>query len=131
MNTKIVKSAKPESGAPGTSGADIVKYVFAGLLLAAGIFGYYWFGAWVAGLRALLAAAGFVAALFVMAQTAAGRSGLEYLSEARFELRKVVWPKREESIRTTGVIIAVIVIMSLILALIDKVFEFVMLKLLG
>ena len=128
MNAKIVKSAKPETTA---SSADIVKYVLAGLLLVAGIFGYYWFGAWATGLRALLVAAGFVAALFVMAQTAAGRSGLEFLGEARFELRKVVWPKREDSIRTTGVIIAVIMIMSLILALIDKVFELVMLKLLG
>ncbi len=113
-----------------TSGADIAKYALAVLLLAAGLVGY-WFAPWPAPLRALLVATGLVAGLAVFATTATGRVALEFFGEARFELRKVVWPTREASIRTTGVIIVVIVIMSLILALIDFVLGNVVSKLLG
>lgn len=125
MNAKVAN--KP---APTTSGADIAKYALAVLLLAAGLAGY-WLVPWPAPLRALLVVAGLVAGLAVFATTAAGRVALEFFAEARFELRKVVWPTREASIRTTGVIIAVIVVMSLILAVIDFVLGSVVGKLLG
>jgi len=128
MNGKV---AKPAKSAPTVSSADIAKYVIAGLLLVAGVFGFYWFGAWATPLRGLLVAAGLVAGLAMFAQTAAGRQALEFFGEARFELRKVVWPTREQSIRTTGVIIVVIVCMSLVLALIDLVIGTVIGKLLG
>ncbi len=128
MNAKVSKPVQPASS---VSGADIVKYVVAGLLLVAGVLGFYWFGAWATPLRGLLVAAGLVAALFVVAQTAAGRTGLEFFEEARFELRKVVWPTREASLRTTGVIIVVIVVISILLALIDLVLGTVVGKLLS
>jgi preprotein translocase subunit SecE len=116
MNAKV---AKPDKPAPTGSNTDIAKYVVAGLLLVAGFVGFYWFGTWATPLRGLLVAVGMVAAFAVFTQTAAGHQTLEFFGEARFELRKVVWPAREASIRTTGVIIAVIVVMSLLLSLID------------
>jgi len=116
MNAKVVKPAKPAST---VSGADIAKYALAGLLLVAGVFGFYWFGTWATPLRGLLVVAGMVAGVAVFSQTAAGRQALDFFGEARFELRKVVWPTREQSIRMTGVIIVVIVIMSLFLSLVD------------
>jgi preprotein translocase subunit SecE len=67
----------------------------------------------------------------VFSQTLAGQQTLEFFAEARFELRKVVWPTREASIRTTGVIIVVIIAMSLVLALIDFVIGSVIGKLLS
>jgi preprotein translocase, SecE subunit, bacterial len=44
-----------------------------------------------------------------------GRDTREFLSESRFELRKVVWPTRQEAIRTTWVVIVVVIILSLLL----------------
>jgi len=129
MNAKVVKS--PNKPASTVSGADIAKYAIAGLLLVAGVFGFYWFGALATPLRGLMVAAGLVAGFAVFSQTAAGRQTLEFFAEARFELRKVVWPTSEASIRTTGVIIVVIVIMSLVLALIDFVLGTVIGKLLS
>ncbi len=123
MNAKI---AKPETA----SAADIAKYALAVIVLVAGLVGY-WVAPWAAPLRALLVAAGLVAAGAVFATTAAGRVALEFFGEARFELRKVVWPTREQSIRTTGVIILVIVLMSLVLAIIDFGLQFLIGKLLG
>jgi len=117
MNAKVVKS--PNKPASTVSGADIAKYAIAGLLLVAGVVGFYWFGTWPTPLRGLLVAAGLVAGFAVFTQTAAGRQVLEFFAEARFELRKVVWPTREASIRTTGMIIVVIVAMSIFLSIVD------------
>ena len=47
--------------------------------------------------------------------TGKGRDTREFLSESRFELRKVVWPTRQEAIRMTWVVIVVVLILSLLL----------------
>lgn len=116
MNTKAVK---PENSAGSGGGADVAKYALAIVLVAAGVFGFYWFSAWTTALRGLLALIGAIAAFAVFTQTSAGRQTLEFVEESRFELRKVVWPTRQESIRMTGVIVVVIVVFSLFLALVD------------
>jgi preprotein translocase subunit SecE len=61
----------------------------------------------------------FGAAVGVFMLTSKGRDTREFFSETRFELRKVVWPTRQETQRTTGLIIVVVIIISLILALFD------------
>ena len=110
MNTKV------EQSEAATGAADIAKYALAIALVAAGIFAFYWFGQWPGPVRGLVATAGVVAALAVMALTAKGRMAREFVSESLFELRKVVWPTRQEATRTTGVILVVVAIVSLILA---------------
>jgi preprotein translocase subunit SecE len=112
MNVKV----EPTSA---SSSADTVKYFLAALIVAAGLFGFYWFSSWPGTLRGALMAVSWAAALGVFAFTARGRAVGEFLSEARFELRKVVWPSRQETVRSTGVIGLVVVIISLILGLID------------
>ncbi|MDR6136867.1 preprotein translocase subunit SecE [Pseudoxanthomonas sp. SORGH_AS 997] len=67
-------------------------------------------------LRALIVIVGLVAGAAVFVATAKGKDTLEFLSESRFELRKVVWPTRQESLRMTWVVMVVVVILSLILA---------------
>ena len=71
------------------------------------------------------------AAVGIVAFTAKGRQGREYLSESLFELRKVVWPTRQETLRVTGVILAVVIIISLILSLFDLVISWLIRLLLG
>lgn len=113
MNTKVEQS---EAAA---SPADIAKYALAIALVAGGIFAFYWFGQWPAPVRGLVAVLGVVAALAVMSLTAKGRQAREFMSESMFELRKVVWPTRQEAMRTTGVILVVVAIVSLILSMFD------------
>ena len=48
----------------------------------------------------------------VMSLTAKGRQTKEFFSESLFELRKVVWPTRQEAMRITGVILVVVVIVA-------------------
>ena len=111
-------NAKLEQGAA-ASPADIVKYVLALLVVLAGLFGFYWFSGLPGPLRGLLLAGAWVIGAGIFAFTPRGRMAIEFLSESRFELRKVVWPTRQETIRSTGVIIVVVIIISLLLALID------------
>ena len=114
------------------SAADIAKYTLAVLLALAGVVGFYWFAQWPTALRALLVAAGLVAAaaLFLLA-TRKGAQTIEFLSEARFELRKVVWPTRQEAMRTTWVVMLAVVVISLILAGFDVVIQFFVKLILG
>lgn len=47
---------------------------------------------------------------------------VRYLRETRSELRKVVWPTRQEAINLTVIVVAVLVTMAAILGLIDWLF---------
>ena len=126
MNSKIDQSKG------GATGGDVAKYVVAALLVVAGLFFWFWFstpenaarlGSWGAQIRGLVVALGLVAGALVFFGTGKGRGAREFLSESRFELRKVVWPTRQEAFRTTWVVIVVVVVLSLILAGFDFVIQ--------
>ena len=123
MNTKV---DQPK----GTSAADVGKLVLAAVILVAGIVAYSWFSndtrvPPVARLLGVLAA--LVIALSIAAFTALGRRVRRFLGESQFEMRKVVWPTRDETIKTTGVILLVVIILSLLLGLIDLILKSVIL----
>ena len=116
MNSKVEQNRTASS-------ADIAKYALALALVAAGVVGFYWFGEWPVALRGLLVIGGLVAGTLVFLTSFKGVQTREFLSEARFELRKVVWPTREEATRTTWVVIAVVILIALMLALFDLVIQ--------
>ena len=106
------------------SAGDIAKYAAALLLVIAGIFAYYWFeGSWPSGVRILAIVAGLVLGGAVFLGTAKGHRTRGFLSESRFELRKVVWPTRQEAIRMTWVVIAVVILLSPVLGGFDFVIQ--------
>jgi len=43
----------------------------------------------------------------------------QFLKEFRIEMRKVAWPSRKEVVASTGVVLAVVVLISLYLGLTD------------
>jgi preprotein translocase subunit SecE len=119
MNAKVEKVGA-------TNALDWVKLALAVVLLIAGIVAYYVFdGSVWARIGMLLV--GFVAAAAVGAFTGPGRMVREYLTESQFELRKVVWPTRDETLRTTLVIIVVVIILSILLGLIDVMLKWLVL----
>ena len=125
MSTKV-EHARRQAGA-----GEVVKYVVALLLVAAGVFGFYWFEDWATALRALLVVAGVLAGAAVFASSAKGAQTREFLYESRFELRKVVWPTRQEALRTTWVVMIAVVVIALLLAGFDAVIQWVIKLLLG
>ena len=109
---------------PSTGAGDIAKYALAILLAVAGLFAFYWFeNQWPTGIRILAVVAGLLLAVLVFMATAKGAQTREFLSESRFELRKVVWPTRQETTRTMWVVVVAVIIISLILAAFDWVIQ--------
>ena len=77
--------------------------------------GNYYYSAVSMPLRTLawlivLAVAGFVAS-----KTQKGKWVVDFFRESRTELRKVVWPTREETMQTTLIVAAMVIVLSLIL----------------
>lgn len=124
MNSKVEQPGSASAG-------DIVKYALALLLVAAGVSAYIYFDQWPGALRALAVAAGLVLGAGVFLISAKGVQTREFLSESRFELRKVVWPTRQEAMRTTWVVMIAVAVLSLILAGMDLVIQFAVKLILG
>jgi preprotein translocase subunit SecE len=89
------------------------------ILVIAGVYGNSYFSAEsllvrTIGLLLLTGIAGWVAA-----QTIKGRAFVNLCLDARVEIRKVVWPTRQETTQTTIVVLVVVFIVALILWLLD------------
>ena len=124
MNSKV-------ENREGTSALDIGKYALAVLIAAAGVAVFYLMPQWPGPVRGLLVAAAFALAAVVFGLSAKGLEARRFFSDSMFELRKVVWPTREESYRITAMVLIVVVIISLILASFDWVISFLIKLLLG
>lgn len=100
---------------------DVAKLVGAALLLIVGIIAFYFFADYSAPLRVLglLVVSGGAAAIAL--QTAPGRALWEFIADARMEVRKVVWPTRQETIQTTLIVMAMVVVVGLVLWLFDTI----------
>ncbi|MEW6999746.1 preprotein translocase subunit SecE [Colwelliaceae bacterium BS250] len=94
---------------------DTVKWVLVFLLLGSAIVGNYYFGEMSVLLRAGAVVAIVVVAGFIAMQTQKGTDGLAFAKEARTEVRKVVWPTRQEAVQTTGIVLVATVFMALVL----------------
>ena len=105
----------------GGAGLDTAKLAAAVLLLTGGIFAFYYFAEYSALLRviALLAISGLAAA--VALQTAPGRQLWQFVTDARQEVRKVVWPTRQETLQTTLIVMVMVLIVGIVLWLFDMV----------
>ena len=62
-----------------------------------------------------------LSALFVAAITNQGTVARTFLKESRIELRKIIWPTRQEATQTTLVVMGVTVVVSLILWGLDSI----------
>ncbi len=122
MNTRVETT--------NTGNMEVAQLVLAVLLLLAGIAGYYWFANESGLLRGGVLAAGIIGALALVFIGATGRRARNFMSESQFELRKIVWPTRQETTQTTIVVVIVVIIISIMLWLIDMLLGWVILDLL-
>ena len=104
---------------PGRSGLDTIKLIGAILLIIAGIVAYYWFNTQNQLLRAAYVVIGLVLALLLAWQTRIGRSTWSFISSSRNEVRKMVWPTREETFQTTVAVIVVVLVTAVLMWLLD------------
>ncbi len=99
--------------------ADKIKLILAVLLVIAGVAGFYYLKDNATILRVASVLAGLVAAVAVAWTSGPGREFFVYAQESAAETRKVVWPSRKETIQTTGMVLAFVLVMAIFLWIVD------------
>lgn len=110
---------------------DLLKWLAVAALVVVGVSGNQFYSAEpilyrVLALLVIAAAAGFVAL-----QTAKGQSFFGLVKEARIEIRKVVWPTRQETTQTTLMVVAVVLVMALLLWGLDSLLGWIVSSIVG
>ena len=72
-----------------------------------------------------------VGALALTLITTQGQAFLKLLKEALVEARRVVWPTKDETMQTTLIVFAVVVVMSLVLWGVDSLFGWMISAVIG
>jgi preprotein translocase subunit SecE len=103
--------------APGA--ADKAKLTVGVLLVLAGIVGFYLLGGKAAWMRWLAVGAGLVLAAIVVAASRYGSELKQFIVDSRVELRKIVWPSRNETGTTTLVVFVFVIVSGLFFWLLD------------
>jgi len=98
---------------------DTAKLLLAVVILLAGIVGYYLYPDASVLLRAIGVLVAVLAAGAVASQSARGQELWKFIQASRIELRKVVWPTREETIQTTIAVFVFALIMGVFFWLLD------------
>ncbi len=103
-----------------SSSFDLIKWIIAIAILSTGIVGFYYFEDKSLLLRviALLSFAGV--AVFIASKTFKGRNTIDFFRETNVEVRKVVWPSRQETIQTTAIVMFVVVLVALMIWALDS-----------
>jgi preprotein translocase subunit SecE len=137
--SEFVEGVRSNDVQPGTRNAehgiglmaDKIKLAAALILVAAGVAGFYYLdqSALIIRVAAVLAGLGAAAAVFWSSEP--GRQFHVFAQEAAVETRKVVWPTRKETLQTTGIVFAFVVVMALFLWMVDASLLWVVKRLLG
>ncbi len=99
---------------------DKLKILLAMACVVLGIWGYYYFSHMALVLRFLMVVGGLVAGGFVAWTSAPGREFFAFAQEAWQEAGRVAWPTRKETVQTTAVVFAFVVVMALFLFAVDS-----------
>ncbi len=103
------------------SGAlDVLKLLIAAGLLVGGVFGYYWYLEWMLWARVLLVLGGLAACIAVAATSTQGQRMRAFIQGSRIEIRKVVWPTRQETTQTAIAVFIFTLVMALFFWALDS-----------
>ncbi|EPJ86375.1 MULTISPECIES: preprotein translocase subunit SecE [Pseudomonas] len=94
---------------------DMLKWLLVVVLVVVGVVGNQYYSAQPILYRVLVLLVIAAAAAFVGLQTVKGKAFFVLAKEARAEIRKVVWPTRQETTQTTLIVVAVVLVMALLL----------------
>src|SRR5690554_1462793 len=110
------EKAEAQSGA---SALEAIKWLVVAVLVGVAVWGNSYYAEVSPLYRALAVVVVGLAAAFVALQTEQGRAFNQLRKDAMVEVRKVVWPTRQETLQTTLVVLVFVVIVALILFFMD------------
>ena len=92
---------------------DILKLLIAAGALVGGLFAYYYYIEISLPLRVLMVLAGVAAGLGIAMTSTQGRRLRAFVQGSRIEIRKVIWPTRQETTQTAIAVFVFTLIMAL------------------
>lgn len=98
---------------------DKIKLGLALLLLVTGIAGFYYLRDSAMVIRVISVLGGLVLATAVVSFTTQGKEFYTFSRESWEETKKVIWPNRKETVQTTGIVFAFVLVMAMFLWMID------------
>lgn len=111
---------------------DIVKLVVAGVLAIGSAVAFYWFAdQWATWARVLMVLAGVGLGAAVGLSSAPGKLFVKFLRDAQIEVRKVVWPTRQETWQTTLIVAVAVLIIGIMIWIIDVILSWTVRMMMG
>ncbi len=111
--------------------ADKIRITAALLLVAAGVAGFYYLEQSPMIIRVAAVLGGLATGAVAFWLSAPGKEFHVFAKESVVETKKVVWPTRKETLQTTGIVFAFMVVMALFLWIVDAGLLWAVKKLLG
>jgi len=102
-----------------SNGLDVVKWVIAIALLAGAVIANNMFDQESVLIRAIGVVAAVIIAGFFAATTTKGKEFIAFAKESNKEVRKVIWPTRQEATQTTLIIFVATAIIGVLLYFLD------------
>ncbi len=107
-----------------TSRLDVVLVAVAAICAVAGVVAFALLSEQSLAVRLGSLAGGLILAVAIAWMSPSGKRLLAYGRQSYDELRRVVWPTKKETLNTTGLVMAFVVIMAFFLFICDKLIEF-------
>jgi preprotein translocase subunit SecE len=109
-------NAKTEAG---VDTLDKLKLFLAGGIVVAGLVGFYYLAEQPTVVRVLVVLASLAVAAFVGYQASQGKTFWRFVQSSRVEMRKVVWPTRQETLTTSGAVMLFAAVLGVFFWLLD------------
>ena len=123
-------SAQTETGQSGA--LDILKLLLAAASVIGGLYSYYYFEVAIGlPLRVLMVLAGTGIGIAIAMTSTQGRRLWHFIQGSRIEIRKVVWPTKQETTQTAIAVFVFTLIMAVFFWALDSGLMFLTRKLVG
>ena len=92
---------------------DILKLLIAAGALVGGLYGYYYYIELSLPLRVLMVLGGLAAGIGIAMTSTQGRRLWAFIQGSRIEIRKVIWPTKQETTQTSIAVFVFTLVMAL------------------
>ena len=99
---------------------DLVKWILAGIIFSGSILAFYYLDQYPLIYRILGLVGATLIDFLIVFNTEKIKTLRVFTHDARVELKKVIWSTKAEVIQTTLIVFVVVIIMSVLLWLLDK-----------
>ena len=120
-----------KTGAQTTDKRDLIKWLLVILLVVSGIVSFYYFNEQSVLIRVVSLLVIAIIAAWVAAKTEKGKYTLSFIHESHLEVRRVVWPTRQETLQMTSVVLFMVVLLALVIWMLDGILMWVVRTLTG